>query len=161
LMIEAMAFGSAVLGSERYAEAATRAASFIVESMKAPDGRLFRTCAAGSTPKLNAYLEDYAFLANALVSLYEATFDVRWLDQSRALIATMIDEFSDDNDGGFFLTGRTHERLLCRNKDVHDSSTPSGNSMAVTAMLRLAKLSGDQELWAKAEQTLHLFAGIM
>jgi uncharacterized protein YyaL (SSP411 family) len=161
LMIEAMAFGSGVLGRERYAEAAARAADFIVDSMKAPHGHLFRTCAVGSAPKLNGYLEDYAFLANGLVSLYEATFQGRWLDQARALVVTMIDEFWDDSDGGFFFTGRTHERLLCRNKDVHDSSTPSGNSMAVTAMLRLAKLSGDQELWAKAERTLRLFSGTM
>jgi uncharacterized protein YyaL (SSP411 family) len=161
LMIDAFASASQVLDNGAYAGLASRAADFILGSMRTADGLLFRTYGAGSKPKLNGYLEDYAFLLNGLISLYEATFELRWLKEALALTDTMIDEFWDDEQAGFYFTGRRHEHLLARTKDPHDSSIPSGNSMAVTAMLRLAKLSGRQELWQKAERTLRLFSGLM
>ena len=111
-------------------------------------------------PKLNAYLEDYAFLIDALVSLYEATFEVRWVKAAVELADVMIEEFCDPA-GGFFFTGRGHERLIARTKDPHDSSIPSGNSMAVTGLLRLAKLTGRPDFRDKAETTLQLFRGLM
>ena len=112
-------------------------------------------------PKLNAYLEDYSFLINALVSVYEMDFDKRWLDGATSLAKIMIEEFCDTEAGGFFFTGRSHEALISRGKDPHDSSTPSGNSVAVMGLLRLAKLTGRNEFWEKAEATLHLFGGLM
>ena len=161
LMIDAFATASQVLDNRAYAGLASRTADFILGSMRTADGRLFRTYGAGSKPKLNGYLEDYAFLLNGLVSLYEATFEPRSLKEALAVADTMVDEFWDDEQAGFYFTGRRHERLLARTKDPHDSSIPSGNSMAVTAMLRLAKLSGRQDLWQKAERTLRLFSGLM
>jgi uncharacterized protein YyaL (SSP411 family) len=161
LMIDALAQAAQALEAPAYAEAAGRAADFLLRKMRGPDGRVLRTYSSGAEPKLNAYLEDYAFLVNALVSLYEATFVPRRIEAALDLAEVMIDQFWDPNQGGFFYTGRDHEVLIARTKDVHDSSTPSGNSMAVTALLRLAKLTGRLDLMEKAEATLKLFRGLM
>src|SRR5208283_153279 len=126
-----------------------------------PDGRLYRTTLAGSTPKLNAYHDDYAYLIDALATLYETTFEPRWIEAALSLVKVMIEQFWDDADGGFFFTGKDHESLIARNKDPHDNATPSGNSMAVKALLRLAKLTGDADLLGKAQRTLQLFGGLM
>jgi uncharacterized protein YyaL (SSP411 family) len=159
LMIGALALASRALEQPAYAEAAARAADFLLTRMRRPDGLLWRTHSAGSTPKLNAYLEDYAYLADGLISLYEATFEPRWIEAAADLTRVMIDQFWDPAQGGFFFTGRDHEELIARSKDPYESSTPSGNSMAVTTMLRLAKLTGRPDLFDKADATLKLFAG--
>jgi uncharacterized protein YyaL (SSP411 family) len=161
LMIDAMAQAGMVLEKSIYVTAAEQAANFILTRMRDSHGRLLRTYMVGSEPKLNAYLEDYAFLLNALVSIYEASHAPRWIQSALDLAAVMIDQFWDSSDGGFFFTGRDHERLIARTKDPHDSSIPSGNSMAVTALLRLARLTGRRELQEKAETTLRLFRGLM
>jgi uncharacterized protein YyaL (SSP411 family) len=161
LMIDAFAQAAQVLDNPDHAAAATRAADFILSTMYTTDGRLLRTYSAGSQPKLNAYLEDYAFLLQALVSLYETTFEARWISSALQLAEVLIAEFWDNAEGGFFYTGRSHEALIARTKDPHDSSIPSGNSMAVTALLRLAKLTGRADLLDKAEATLRLFRGLL
>jgi uncharacterized protein YyaL (SSP411 family) len=161
LMIDALAQASAVLDRPAYAEAAVRAAEFILTRMRGSDGRLLRSFTTGTDAKFNAYLEDYAFLINALVSLYEATFAPRWVEAALDLTAVMIDQFWDPAEGGFYFTGRDHEPLIARNKDPHDSSVPSGNSMAVTALLRLAKLTGRSDLMENAEVTLRLYRNLM
>jgi uncharacterized protein YyaL (SSP411 family) len=161
LMIAAFAQAAQVLDRPAYAEAATRAADFILGKMRTTDGRLLRTYSAGSTAKLNGYLEDYAFFLDALMSLYEATFAPRWIEAALDLARVLIDEFWDAGEGGFFYTGRSHETLIARTKDPHDSSVPSGNGMAVTALLRLAKLTGRRDLQEKAEATMRLFHGLM
>jgi uncharacterized protein YyaL (SSP411 family) len=161
MMIASFAKAAQVLDKPAYAEAATRAADFLLTTMRRPDGRLQRTTFAGMTPKLNAYLEDYAYLIDALVTLYEATFEPRWIAAAEALAGVMIEQCWDDAEGGFFYTGKDHEALIARNKDPHDNATPSGNAMAVTGLLRLAKLTGSADLFAKAERTLQLFAGLM
>jgi uncharacterized protein YyaL (SSP411 family) len=129
--------------------------------MRRPDGRLQRTTFAGAEPKLNAYLDDYAYLVDALVSVYETTFEPRWIRAALELAEQMIALFWDTQDGGFFYTGNDHETLIARTKDPHDNATPSGNSMAVSAFLRLAKLTGRTDLFEKAERTLKLFRGLM
>jgi uncharacterized protein YyaL (SSP411 family) len=161
LMINALAQAAPVLDQPAYAEAAARAADFLLTRMRGPGGRLWRTYSAGSSPKLNAYLEDYSFVIDALVSLYEATFAPRWLTAALDLTGVMIEQFWDEAQGGFFYTGKDHETLIARSKDPHDSSIPSGNSMAVTALLRLARLTGRTGFQDKAETTLRLFRGLM
>jgi uncharacterized protein YyaL (SSP411 family) len=161
LMIDAFARAAQVLENPAYVQAATRAADFLLTAMRRADGRLFRTTLAGSPAKLNAYLDDYAYLIEALVSLYEATFEPRWIAAALELAQVMIAQFWDEEDGGFFYTGKDHETLIARTKDPHDNATPSGNSMAVTALLRLAKLTGNSDLFTKAERTLQLFRGLM
>jgi uncharacterized protein YyaL (SSP411 family) len=161
LMISAFARAHQVLGRPEYREAATRAADFIVTRMRTADGRLLHTYSAGSEPKLNGYLEDYAFLLEGLVDLYEATFSLRWLQLALELAGVMVGQFWDESEGGFFYTGRDHEELIARTRDAHDSSVPSGNGMAVTALLRLAKLTGRTDLEERALRTLRLFSGLL
>jgi uncharacterized protein YyaL (SSP411 family) len=129
--------------------------------MRTPDGRLLRTTFAGAEAKLNGYLEDYSFMINALVTLYEATFEPRWIEAALDLSKVMVDQFWDPAKGGFFYTGRDHESLIVRTKDPQDNATPSGNSMAVTALLRLAKLTGRADLQDKADASLRFFRGLM
>jgi uncharacterized protein YyaL (SSP411 family) len=161
LMIGAFAQAAQVLENADYSTAAARAADFILQSMRTADGRLLRTYSVGSQPKLNGYLEDYAFLLDALVSLYEASFEARWIEAALSLAHVLIEQFWDNAAGGFFYTGQNHEALIARTKDPHDSSIPSGNSLAVLALLRLSELTGQQHLRDKAEATLRLFRGLM
>jgi len=161
LMIGAFAVAARILGEPRFAAVASRAADFVLATLRTPEGRLLRTCSPGRPAKLNAYLEDYAYLIDGLVSLYEATFDPRWVLEALALADVMVEQFWDEADGGFFFTGRDHEALISRTKDPHDNATPSGNAMAVTGLLRLVKLTGRDDLFAKAETTLRLYAKLL
>jgi uncharacterized protein len=156
-----LAHAAQALDNLGYAVDAARAADFILSHMRTPDGRLLRTTSAGSQPKLNAYLEDYSFLIDGLVSLYEATFELRWIKAALELTDVMLDQFWDPAEGGFFFTGRDHEALVTRTKDPQDNAVPSGNSMAVTALLRLHKLTGRGDLLEKAETTMRLFRGLL
>jgi uncharacterized protein len=160
LMIAAFAQAAQVL-DHRYAEVATPAGEFVWQSLRTSDGRLLRTCTVDQPAKLNAYLEDYSFVIDAFVSLYEATFEPRWIERALTLTEVMIDQFWDETGGGFFFVGKDHEPLIVRGKDPQDGATPSGNSMAVTALLRLAKLTGRRDLEDKAERTLKTFSGLL
>ncbi|MFL5340615.1 MAG: thioredoxin domain-containing protein [Gemmataceae bacterium] len=161
LMVGAFAQAGAVLEEPRYIAAAEKAAEFVWATLRTADGRLLRTCGVGTPAKLNAYLEDYSYLIDALVSLYEANFDPQWLTRAEGLAGVMIEQFYDVAEAGFFFTGTDHEELLVRQKDVMDSSTPSGNAMAVTGLLRLAALTGRDDLRKKAEATLTAYQGVM
>ena len=119
----------------------------------AGDGRLLHTWRGGKA-KLDAYLDDYASLANALVTLYEATGDERWIDEAVRLADVMLEKFADPAGGGFFYTASDHEQLLTRTKELTDSSVPSGNALAATALLRLGKLLGRSDYLDAAEATL-------
>ena len=161
LMIGAFAQAAQVLSKPEYTQAAVRAADFILKHMRTPQGRLLRTTSAGAEPKLNGYLEDYSYTVDALVSLYETTFDVRWIEAAEELARVMVEQFWDEDEGGFFFTGKDHETLIARTKDPHDNATPSGNSMAVTGLLRLFKLTGKRAWHDKAEKTLELYRGLL
>ncbi|MSU77039.1 MAG: thioredoxin domain-containing protein [Gemmataceae bacterium] len=161
LMIAAFAKAAQALDRPDYAVAASRSADFLLTKMRRSDGRLFRTTFAGVGPKLNAYLEDYAYLADALVTLYEATLEPRWIASALSVTRVMIEQFWDDMEGGFYYTGSDHEALIARGKDPHDNATPSGNAMAVTALVRLSKLTGNADLHDKAVRTMHLFSDLM
>lgn len=158
LMIAAMAQAGAAFGEPRYTDAAERSADYILSKMRKPDGRLYRTAAAGSPPKLDAYLEDYAFLIDGLVTLNQATLNSRWLADAVVLAKHMVGDFADPQDGGFYFTAAGHETLITRTKDSHDGSTPSGNAMAATALARLALLAGSRKYPMIAERTLTAFA---
>ncbi|MBA4064435.1 MAG: thioredoxin domain-containing protein [Isosphaera sp.] len=154
LMIAALAKAGAAFGDDRYVDAAVNAADWCLAHLRGPDGRLFRSGAADGTAKLNGYLEDYAFLADALVTLYEATFDVKYLRAAADLADVILTHFADPAGPGFFFVADDHEELIARTKDSHDGSTPSGNAVAVTVLLRLAKLLDRPAYAAKAEETL-------
>jgi len=144
LMIAPLAEGAHILGDWRYAEAARRAAAFLLDTMRAPDGRLLHSYKDGQA-KFNAYLDDYANLIDGLTRLFEATGEVRWVEAALDLARVMIAEFADP-EGGFFYTGQGHEELIARQKDAYDNATPSGNAMAATALLRLGALTGRKDL---------------
>jgi uncharacterized protein YyaL (SSP411 family) len=155
LMISALADAGAVLERPDYLEAASRCADFVLSSMRGPDGRLLRTYKDG-TAKLNGYLEDHAYLVEALISLYEATFEPRWFAAARELADFMIEHFADSENGGFFEVADYHEQLVARRKDLEDNPIPAGNSSAAYGLLRLALLTGEYEYERVAEGVFRL-----
>jgi uncharacterized protein YyaL (SSP411 family) len=155
LMISALAEAGAVLERADYLDAAERAAGFVLESLRDEEGRLLRTWKDGRG-RLNAYLEDHAFLLEALLTLYESSFDPRWFAEARALADTTIERFGDEQHGGFFETSTDHERLLTRRKDLEDHPIPSGNASAAYGLLRLAALTGEHRYEAQAVGVLRL-----
>jgi uncharacterized protein YyaL (SSP411 family) len=153
-MLTAFSEAAAVLDRDDYRQVAIKNAEFVLSKLQ-KDGRLLRTYKDGQS-KLNGYLEDYAYMLEGLLALYEATFDVRWFEEARKLADTMIDQFEDEEKGGFFFTGKGHETLIARNKDYMDNATPSGNSAAANGLLRLALLSGEEKYREKAVQLFRL-----
>jgi uncharacterized protein len=149
LMISALAEAGAVLERPDYLDAARGCADFVLRELRDEGGRLLRTWKNGEA-KLNAYLEDHAFLLEALLTLYEASFEPRWFTEARALADNMIERFADDERGGFFETSSDHEQLVARRKDLEDHPIPSGNASAAYGLLRLAALSGEHEYEKRA-----------
>ena len=160
LMIAALAEGGRVLKDARYLEAARRAAAFVLDRMRAGDGRLLHTYKDGQA-KLNAYLDDYADLIDGLTRLYETTGEPRWMTSALELAGVMIAEFADAEHGGFFYTGKSHEALIARQRDFLDNATPSGNAMAATALLRLGALTGRDDLAEAGRKTLEAVQVVM
>jgi uncharacterized protein YyaL (SSP411 family) len=160
LAIHAFAEAGAVLGRPEFVEIATRAAEFVVGSLRDERGRLLRTWKAGEG-KLNGYLEDYAFLLEALLALYEATFDPRWFAEARGLGDAILEHFADAEAGGFFATSDDHEQLVVRRKDIEDHPIPSGSSSAAVGLLRLAALTGEARYEDAAVSHLRLVGPVL
>ena len=156
LMIGALAEAGAALDRPDYLEAAIAAAEFIESKLRDGEGRLLRTWKDGEG-KLNAYLEDHAYLVEALLSLYEASLDARWFEAARRTADTMVERFADDDRGGFFTTSHDHGSLIARRKDVDDHPIPSGNSSAALGLLRLAALTGERDYEQRAVSVFRLF----
>jgi uncharacterized protein YyaL (SSP411 family) len=157
LMISALAQAFQVLDDARLLAAASAAARFVLGTMRAPDGRLLataRTVESRTHAHLNAYLDDYAFLLQGLIDLYECDFDEAWLREALVLEAVVADQFEDAERGGWFTTGRDHEPLIARLKNPHDGALPSGNGVHVLNLLRLAEITGRGELARKAERAM-------
>ena len=142
LAIAALADAGSGLDRPDYVEAAAACAEFVLRDVRDAEGRLLRTYKDGRA-RLNAYLEDHAFLLEALLVLYEATFDPRWFAEARAVADTILARFADPDNGGFFSTSDDHEALLTRRKDLEDTPIPSGASSAAFGLLRLAALTGE------------------
>ncbi len=159
LMVSACAEAFNVLGDEEALEAGVRSAEFILARM-VKDRCLFRTYKDGQA-RLNGYLDDYAFFVAALLDLYQATFDPRYLEQARVLHEHTITQFWDEQEGAFFFTSTDHEALITRPKSAHDHSIPSGTSVATQNMLRLYALTGDAKELGRAERVFRLFRSQM
>jgi uncharacterized protein len=157
LAIAALADAGAVLGRGDYLDAARSCAEFVLTGMRDENQNLLRTYKDGRA-HLNAYLEDHAFLLEALLVLYEATFEERWFTEARALAEVTIERFADPERGGFFSTSSDHEQLIARRKEVGDHPIPSGNSSAALGMLRLGALTGDRRYAEAAAGVFALFA---
>ncbi|HYC82072.1 MAG TPA: thioredoxin domain-containing protein [Solirubrobacterales bacterium] len=157
LAISALAEAGAVLERDDYVAAAQECASFVWETMRDDAGHLLRTYKDGEA-RLNAYLEDHAFLLEALLTLYEASFERRWFEAAGEVAEAMLTRFADPERGGFFSTSSDHEELIVRRKEVGDHPIPSGNSAAALGLLRLAALSGERRYRDAAEGIFGLFA---
>jgi uncharacterized protein YyaL (SSP411 family) len=162
LAIHAFAEAGAALGRGDFVEIAVTGAEFVVSSLRGPDGRLLRTWKDGEG-KLNAYLEDHAFLLEAMIALYEATFDPRWFAEARTLADAILARFADPDPaaGGFFATSSDHEQLVVRRKDLEDAPIPSGSSSAAVGLLRLAALTGEARYEEAAVSHLRLVAPLL
>jgi hypothetical protein len=157
LMIAALAKASQAFSEPAYAEAADKAARFILGHMRQADERLLRRYRQGHVDH-PAYLDDYAFLVWGLLELYETTFEVIYLKEAVALNQAMIDLFGNHDGGGFYFTGKGNETLITKSKEVYDGALPSGNSVAALNLLRLGRLTGNIELEKKADQMFQTFA---
>jgi uncharacterized protein YyaL (SSP411 family) len=155
LMIGAFARAAEVLDEPRYAQMALDAVAFLEKKLERGD-RLLSTYKDG-VAKLNAYLDDYAFVAAALLDVYEAVQDRRHLEHAERLVGTLLAHFWDADAGGFFFTSDDHEALIVRSKPSFDGSIPSGNSVAAQTLLRLHHLTGDDAYLERAESILRLY----
>jgi len=142
LMITALADAGAALDEPAYLRAAAECAQFVLRDLRDERGRLLRTYNDGRA-KIDAFLEDHAFLLEALIALFEATCEERWFHEATALADQMIDRFEDPERGGFFSTASDGEELITRRKDLEDTPIPSGSSSAAVGLLRLADLTGE------------------
>lgn len=148
MMLSAMAEAARVFGDIRYRDAAIQTADFLLKAHVKSDGRLLRTSRAGRA-HLDAYLEDYAYLAEGLIDLYEAGASEQYLQAAAALAERLLTDFMDAAHGGFFTTAKNHETLILRSRDGADGATPSGNAVAASALARLAS-HFDRQDWRDA-----------
>ncbi len=156
LMLGSLARGGCVLGEPRFLDAAARAADFLWEHHYVA-GRLRRSSRAGHASP-GAFLSDYAAFTDGLLELYEATFAPHWLARALQLTHALVEHHWDRDHGGFFFTAHDHEDLIARSKDAHDNAVPSGNSLALLNLLRLAALTGDSSWQDLAQQQMAAFA---
>jgi hypothetical protein len=158
LMISAFAKGAQVLEDERYLEAARRAAEFVLAHMRgAGGGKLLRRFREGDAA-IEGFLDDYAFFAQGLLDLYEAGFEIRHLETAIQLTESMIAQFEDPEAGGFFATAAGEANLVMRLKDDYDGAEPSGNSIAILNLFRIAQITGGRAWLGIAERALAAFA---
>jgi len=157
LMIAALAKGAQACNEPEYADAAKRAANFILTNMRRPDGRILHRYRDGHAAIL-ANVDDYAFLIWGLLELYETIFDVHYLQTALDLNNEMIKHFWDDQNGGFYFTADDAEELIVRQKEIYDGAIPSGNSVAVVNLFRLARITAEPELEEKANKIMLAFS---
>jgi uncharacterized protein YyaL (SSP411 family) len=155
LMLAALAEAGAVLERDDYRDAAVACAEFLLGELRDERGRLRRTWKDGRA-RIDGYLEDHAYTLEALLVLYEATFDARWFAEARALADTTIAAFADPERGGLFSTAADGEALVARRKDFEDTPIPSGSSSAALALLRLSALTGEADYERQAVGAMRL-----
>jgi len=156
MMISSLACGGAVLGEEKYVNAAAKAADFVLNSLR-HNGRLMRYYRNGKAVE-QGFLDDYACMTLGLLDLYEATFDAKWLAHAKELAEKMIELFADEKNGGFFLAAGDSERLIVRNKPAYDGAVPSGNSVAALALLKLGRMTMDERFALSGAKVLEVFS---
>jgi len=159
LMLRSFAEAGAALGRQDYLDAASNNASFLLDEMRL-EGRLLRTWREGQA-KLLGYLEDYSCVADGLLALHEATLEPHWLFEAITLADQMIDLFWDEGVGGFYDTGKDHETLVIRPRDIFDNAQPSGSSVASDVLLKLSVITGNDDYASKAASPLRSLIQIM
>ncbi len=159
LMLTSLAEASCILDRQDYLDAAVKNASFLLSTLR-QKGRVLRTYKDAQS-KLKGYLEDYAFLAQGLLALYEATFNTQWLEEAHSLTRSMIELFWDEDQGLFYDTGSDHEALVVRPRDIFDNATPCGNSIATQVLLSMAILTGEADYTRRAAACLRSIQGML
>ncbi|MFC1533590.1 thioredoxin domain-containing protein [Thermodesulfobacteriota bacterium] len=160
LMIAALARGAQVLGERSYQTAAENAARFIMTTLRRSDGGLFHRYRDGEAGII-ANVDDYAFLICGLIELYEATFNSDYLQTALDLNGYMLNHFWDERNGGLFFTPDYGEELIIRKKEMNDGAIPSGNSVAMLNLLRLALFTGNTDLEEKAARIEKSFSNVL
>jgi uncharacterized protein len=159
LMISAYARASLVLADATLLQRAERAAEYVLRTLQ-KDGRLLRAAKDGQA-KTAGYLDDYAFMIGALLDLHEATGGLRWLEEAIRLDQVLAHHYEDASGGGFFLTGDDQEKLLARDKPSYDGAEPSGNSIALSNLLRLHELTTTESYRERAERAVKSFGSTL
>jgi uncharacterized protein YyaL (SSP411 family) len=159
-MISAFARAGQAMGIKEYIIRAQKAADFCLSELRQPNGRLLKRWRLGKAG-LPAHLEDYAFLAQGLIDLYEATCNPHYLDQAKQLIDLSRELFEDPEIGGFFLTAKDGEKLLSRPKEIYDGAIPSGNSVMAMNLCRIWKMSGDEKYRKCLNRSFSAFSGFL
>ena len=157
LMISAFARAGWAFERSAYVDAAGRAASFVLDSMRDEAGALVRTYRSGRKSG-SSFLDDYAFMVAACLDLYEATGAAKWLEAALGLQEAQDARFADEESGGYFLTPSDGEALLVREKPTYDGAVPAGNSVAASNLLRLHDFTGDDRWRNRAERLFASFA---
>jgi uncharacterized protein YyaL (SSP411 family) len=157
LMIAALAVAGKTLDDPSYINAAKQSADFLWKALRNQDGLLLKRYRDGEAG-LPAHLDDYAFLVWGLLEIYQADFDVEYLQRALKLNQIMLDTFWDQESGGLFFTAESQTDLIHRNKDIYDGAIPSGNSVAAANLIRLGRLTSNPELEEKANQIGTAFA---
>lgn len=156
LMVSAFAKGYQVTGNKKYLDIAEKTVDFILNNLMR-NGLLLRSYKDNQS-KFNAYLEDYAFLVQALIDLHQITLNNKFIFEAEKLNNIMIEQFLDQENGAFFYTGKNHEELIVKTKEIIDHSIPSGNSVAIRNLLRLSRLTDNKRLQDIAEKALKVFS---
>ncbi|MBD3218559.1 MAG: DUF255 domain-containing protein [candidate division Zixibacteria bacterium] len=157
LMIASYAKGAQVFDNPALAEIAKRAADFILDSMKNDNGSLLHMFREGKSDQVG-FVDDYAFMIWGLIELYEATFDIRYLQEAIDLNSYLIENFRDSDKGGFFFTSKESEHLIHRSKEIYDGAIPSGNSIAAMNLLKLARITANSDWEEISRQITKAFA---
>ena len=157
LMIATLAKASNVFGHPRYLQAAVKAADFILKEMRSDNEMLYHRYAKGEMA-IEAFLDDYAFFVWGLLEIYETCFEKVYLHAAVELTKTMISWFWDEKDGGFYFTAKDSEHDVPRKKEVYDGALPSGNSVALLNLARLALLTGDSAYKKMTSQIVKVFS---
>jgi uncharacterized protein len=160
LMVTALARGARILNEPAYAAAAQRTIDFILKNMCSQDGRLLHRYRDGEAA-IPAQIDDYAFLIQGLIDLYETTFDAVYLKKALSLNEVLLAHFWDNRSGGFYFTADDGEQLPLRQKEIYDGAVPSGNSVEMLNLLRLGRITANPELEKRAAQTLSAFPDII
>jgi uncharacterized protein YyaL (SSP411 family) len=153
LAISAFADAGRIFGEQRFSQAAVDAATFVLNSLRRTDGRLFRSWRDGR-PGRAGFCDDYALVGSALLTLYETSLDFRFFEEARRMADEMLGLFADPEGGPFYQTGSDADELVIRPRELVDNAVPSGNSAAIELLLRLWQMTGDDRYEAAGEKGL-------
>lgn len=157
LMIAALAKAGQIFKGQEYLSSAIRTAEFILENLTDQNGKLYH-CFAKGEKNIEAFLDDYAFLTFGLIELFEASFEEKYLKAATSLTESMISQFWDQTNGGFYLTQDNSKNGLIRIKQIYDGAVPSGNSVALLNLLRLSYLTNNAQYEELASKIINLFS---